>query len=79
FNNSSLEDIAEKIETAYNVRFHFANDSLRQECYTCNFKTDLSLEDILSTLSLTQHFNYKITEDREVFIYPPKNQSTYIH
>lgn len=69
FNNNTLGEMAEKFEKVYNVRFHFENEEVRQERFTCKFKTDFSLKEILSTLSLTQHFSYDITDDGRVLVF----------
>ena len=63
FSNERLDEIFGCLEKVYNVRFTFNDQGLKNERFTCQFNTDTSLDDILNTLSLTQHFNYKIAGD----------------
>lgn len=71
FENKSLDEIMECLSKVYNVKVAFKNPSLKDERFTCTFKTDASLEKILSTLSLTRHFQYEIVEN-QVIIRPMK-------
>jgi ferric-dicitrate binding protein FerR (iron transport regulator) len=69
FSNERLDKIFGCLEKVYNVRFTFYDKKLKDERFTCQFHTDSSLDDILNTLSLTQHFSCKIDGD-EIMIVP---------
>lgn len=71
FTDEPLGKIMDCLSKVYNVKIAFADASLRDQSFTCRFKTDNSLEEILSTLSLTHHFGYKQT-DESVLIYSVK-------
>ncbi len=66
FENKSLDEIMECLSKVYNVKVAFKNPSLKDERFTCTFKTDASLEKILSTLSLTRHFQYEVVENQVI-------------
>lgn len=59
-NNHSLKEITEIIETLYDVRFVFEDESLKAERFTGVFSTDNSPEEILKVLTYTNYFNYRI-------------------
>lgn len=62
FTACPLGKIAESLSKVYNVKFTFSDSQLKEKRFTCLFKTDSSLEEILSTLALTQHFSYSISD-----------------
>lgn len=68
FEQKPLLDITNSLEKHYDVRFVYSNDYLKNECFTCEFKTDDTLANILSVLSETKRFNYK-KEGRTIRIY----------
>lgn len=60
FNQSNLSDIMNCFEKHFNVQFHFTDEALKQERFTCEFHTDSNIADILSILSMTKRFEYKM-------------------
>ena len=48
------------LEQHFDVHFYFKDEQLKKERFTCEFRTDDNIEDILSVLSLTKRFQYKI-------------------
>lgn len=69
FSDCTLAEIAATLSKVYNVRFKFSNEALKQERFTCEFRTDALLDDVMHTLSLTKHFGYHIVGN-EVCINP---------
>lgn len=67
FTDEPLVKIMDCLSKIYNVKISFADTSLKDQRFTCLFKTDSSLEEVLATLSLTHHFSYEQTEE-EVLI-----------
>ena len=53
--------------TGYDVSFHFQDEQLKKEVFTCEFHTDNDINNILAVLSLTKHFQYKI-EGKDVYL-----------
>ena len=66
FENKSLGEIMECLSKVYNVKVIFKKSSLKNKRFTCTFRTDASLEGILSTLSMTRHFQYKVRGNQVV-------------
>lgn len=62
FKDQSLGQIMDSLAKIYNVKVKFTHPRLKEKRFTCLFKTDSSLEDILSTLAMTRHFSYQIDE-----------------
>ena len=69
FENKSLGEIMDCLSKVYNVKVAFKKSSLKNKRFTCTFRTDASLERILSTLSMTRHFQYKV-QGNQVVISP---------
>lgn len=67
FSDRTLADITATLSRLYNVKFHLADGGLKEERFTCHFKTDTSLDEILHTLSLTKYFSYHI-DGNEVYV-----------
>lgn len=68
FDQVSLRDITLSLEKHYNVRFVYEDEDLKDERFTCEFKTDDALASILSVLVATKRFSYK-KEGRIVKLY----------
>lgn len=64
FENKPLGDIMDCLSKVYNVKVSFQDVRLKNERFTCSFKTDASLEKVLSILALTRHFQYEILENQ---------------
>ena len=63
FTDEPLAKIMDCLSKVYNVKISFADSSLKEQRFTCLFKTDNSLEEILNTLSLTHHFDYEVSDE----------------
>lgn len=63
FTDEQLGNIMDCLSKVYNVNIDFADSSLKNKRFTCLFKTDNSLEEVLNTLSLTHHFGYELTDE----------------
>lgn len=63
FTDEPLAKIMDCLSKVYNVKISFADSSLKEQRFTCLFKTDNSLEEILNTLSLTHHFDYEVRDE----------------
>lgn len=68
FEQRPLLDIANSLEKHFDIHFVFSDEYLKHECFTCEFKTDDTLGNILSVLSETKRFDYK-QEGRTIRIY----------
>ena len=68
FRQATLKEISSDLERYYNVDITIASKALQQERFTCDFKTSDNIYQILSTLKLTNKFDYKIT-NRHVEIF----------
>lgn len=62
FDNKPLGAIMDCLSKVHNVKVTFADNRLKEKRFTCIFKTDTSLEEVLSTLELTHHFTYEYKE-----------------
>lgn len=58
FDDQSLGKIMDCLSKVHNVKVIFADNRLKDKRFTCVFKTDTPIEDVLSTLALTHHFTY---------------------
>ncbi|MEG0949044.1 MAG: FecR family protein [Bacteroidales bacterium] len=67
FEQCGLEQITRCFEKHFDVRFHFIDEALKQERFTCEFLTDNNITDILSILELTKRFHYEI-EGNQVYL-----------
>lgn len=65
FNRSTLKEIAETLEKHYDVHINIDDVTLQQQRFTCDFDLSDNIEQILSVLSLTNKFDYRI-QDQEV-------------
>lgn len=63
FKDQSLGQIMESLAKIYNIKVRFTHADLKNKRFTCMFKTDSSLEEILKTLALTRHFSYELVDD----------------
>lgn len=59
FQESSLLDITNTLERLYDVRFIYEDDSIKTECFTCEFSTETKPETVLSVISQTHRVAYK--------------------
>lgn len=69
FDNQPLEVIMNCLSKVYNVKVSFADNRLKNQRFTCLFKTDTPLAEVLSTLAMTHHFTYEYM-DEKVLINP---------
>ncbi|EJW91785.1 anti-FecI sigma factor, FecR [gut metagenome] len=69
FTDEPLSQIMDCLSKVHNVKISFADTSLKNQRFTCLFKTDYPLEEVLNTLSLTHHFAYE-WRDGEIIIRP---------
>lgn len=60
FRQTSFKEMADCFEKHFDARFHFEDNSLKEERFTCEFNTDDNITDILSVLEMTNRFDYKI-------------------
>lgn len=67
FEQAKFVDIASCLEKHFDVNFHFQDERLKNEVFTCEFRTDDDINNIFSILSLTKHFQYKI-EGKDVYL-----------
>lgn len=67
FEQAKFVDIASCLEKHFDVCFHFQDERLKKEVFTCEFRTDDDINNIFSILSLTKHFQYKI-EGKNVYL-----------
>ncbi|WP_346320612.1 FecR domain-containing protein [Chitinophaga sp. YIM B06452] len=67
FQDESFDRLASRMERWYNVTIHFENASIQHLRFTGIFGKE-QLEQALRALQLTEHFNYRITDDT-VIIY----------
>lgn len=68
FDNRTLETIARELEKRFDTSIYFAEDSLKQECFTCDFENGENLHQILHILRLTRKFDYEM-KDRKIILY----------
>jgi len=68
FNQEPFASVAQKMETWYDVKFHFEeeDDDLKKEVFTGSFSKE-SLQEALKALQYSYHFQFTI-KDKEVFI-----------
>lgn len=67
FRNVPLHEIANSLERNYNVRFHFADEKVKNERFNADFEIADNIYQILSILELTNRFRYEI-DNREITI-----------
>ena len=67
FDKAAFVDITSCLEKHFDVSFHFQDEQLKKEVFTCEFHTDNDINNILAVLSLTKHFQYKI-EGKDVYL-----------
>ena len=60
FEQATCLEMTRCLEQHFDVHFYFKDEQLKKERFTCEFRTDDNIEDILSVLSLTKRFQYKI-------------------
>lgn len=68
FEARTLEEIGQCLEKVYNVQVDFARADLRTKRFTGHFSTDDAIDEILETLSLTQHFGFRREGDRVLIL-----------
>ena len=60
FNQSTLQEIAEVLEKHYNVHIKIDDIALQQQRFSCDFDLSDDIYQILSVLSFTKSFDYRI-------------------
>lgn len=71
FEQATCLEMTRCLEQHFDVHFYFKDDQLKKERFTCEFRTDDNIEDILSVLSLTKRFQYKI-DGNNIYLYAGK-------
>jgi len=61
FNNTPLEDITQKMERWYNVKFVFGNPKIKSLRYSGTILRGKPIDQILEIMKITANINYKIT------------------
>jgi ferric-dicitrate binding protein FerR (iron transport regulator) len=74
FRKQTLQEITSSLERTFDVEITFADTELAQEKFTCEFKDEENLTDILNVLKKTKKLNYHI-KGSKVTIYS-KNKNT---
>lgn len=69
FDNRPLELIARELEKRFDTRITFSDESLKKECFTCEFTHGETLHDILNILILTNKFTYTL-KDKHILLSP---------
>lgn len=67
FDQTTFADIASCLEKHFDVSFHFQDNQLKNEVFTCEFRTDDDINNIFSILALTKRFQYKI-DGKQVYL-----------
>lgn len=69
FTNSTLEEIAKKLERHYNVKISFTDDMVKKERFNADFEASDNIYQIISLLEATKKFKFNLnTNDREITI-----------
>ena len=71
FNNNSFQDVIQKLENWYDVKFIGAQKIISSSRYKGTFKNEM-LEDVLRGLSFVYGFEYKIQKDTVIIDVKPK-------
>lgn len=66
FEEESLSEIIMKLEAYYNVKFVVANTDALNGVYTAKFRTDSSVEEIISAMQKVNKFRYEINADGSI-------------
>lgn len=64
FEKSTLEEIATSLSRAFDVKISIESESLKKEQLTAQFVHQETLDEILSVLQISAHYNYKKEKDR---------------
>lgn len=67
FDQTTFADIAGCLEKHFDVSFHFQDNQLKNEVFTCEFRTDDDINNIFSILALTKRFHYKI-DGKQIYL-----------
>lgn len=67
FDQVTFADMTNCLEKHFDVKFHFQNEQLKKEVFTCEFHTDDDINNIFSVLALTKRFQYKI-EGKQIYL-----------
>lgn len=78
FKQQSLLEITHIMEKLYDVEFVYEDDSLKTECFTGEFSTDNTPDEILNVLMHTNHFNYK-KEGRTIWLQNTRQSHRPVH
>lgn len=71
FENASLAEISKSLERNFNVNIIFADEKLKKERFTAEFRTSDNIYQILSALELTKKFKLNI-DNRNITLLPIK-------
>lgn len=67
FEEETLKEITNTLTKYYKVNITFADEKLQEQKFTCDFDLSDSIHQILSLLSLTNKFDYKVN-DKDIII-----------
>lgn len=67
FEQVTFIEMTRCLEKHFDVHFIFEDEQLKKERFTCRFLTDDNITEMLSALSLTKHFQYRI-EGRQIYL-----------
>ena len=65
FKNKSFKEIANDLSIQYNIKISFENEQLSKSKFTGSFDKSITIDEILETLKLSKHFEYKKIEDNK--------------
>jgi ferric-dicitrate binding protein FerR (iron transport regulator) len=74
FDKQTLQDIVRSLERSFDVEFTITDAKLAQEKFTCEFKNEESLTDILNILKKTKKLDYSIKGSKVDIISKNKNR-----
>lgn len=70
YTNKTLAEIAKDLERQFDVRISIADQTLAADVFTCHFKKDTTLEEVLKLLKETRKLDYSMN-NQEIRIYKP--------
>lgn len=67
FNNLSLQEISKNLERVYNISPVFEKEELKYKRYSANFRSSVSLKELMYTLASSDHFDFEIDGNQLIF------------
>jgi ferric-dicitrate binding protein FerR (iron transport regulator) len=65
FKNKSFKEIANDLSIQFNIKISFKNERISNSKFTGSFDKSTPIDDILETLKLSKHFEYKKIKDNK--------------